>query len=130
MVKRVQRRQLFKGFSSQNNNNAVLYDIELAKQDLTNRLMTRVGERVMMPTYGCIIWDLLFEPYSENLRDEIADNITEIVESDSRLSLENIIVDQFEHGIVLQASIFFIPFGVTETFAMEFDQRSIDRASN
>jgi phage baseplate assembly protein W len=35
-------------------------------------LMTAPGERVMRPRFGCDIWDLLFEPVTENLLGLIA----------------------------------------------------------
>ncbi len=34
--------------------------IELAKQDLLYAFQTRLGERVMRPNFGTIIFDLLF----------------------------------------------------------------------
>lgn len=128
MVKRIQRRQLFRGYSSQNNNKDILYDIDIVKQDLINHFQTRVGERIMMPTYGCIIWDLLFEPFTENLRDLIMDNMIEIIEADTRLSLDSAVVDEYEHGIVIQASVLFRPFRVVETFSVNFDRRILEAA--
>ncbi len=35
-------------------------------------LMTAPGERLMRPRFGCEIWDLLFEPVSQNLFGMIA----------------------------------------------------------
>ena len=53
----------FKGFSSRaNQQNFKLYDFEVAKQDLINRLSVRKGERVENPEFGTIIYDAIFEP--------------------------------------------------------------------
>ena len=54
----------FKGFSSrEDKQNFKLYDFEVAKQDLINRLSVRKGERVENPEFGTIIYDAIFEPF-------------------------------------------------------------------
>ena len=56
----------FKGFSSRaERQNFKVYDFECAKQDLINRLSVRKGERVENPEFGTIIYDCLFEPFTE-----------------------------------------------------------------
>ena len=59
--------QRFRGYSSVGTTflSSVRYDLDLAKQDLLNNFNTRKGERVMMPTFGSIVWDMLFEPLDE-----------------------------------------------------------------
>lgn len=39
-----------------------------AKNNLVNLIMTKKGERVMQPEFGCDIWKLIFEPI---VRDDI-----------------------------------------------------------
>ena len=47
----------FKGFSSRaDKQNFKLYDFEVAKQGLINRLSVRKGERVENPEFGTIIY--------------------------------------------------------------------------
>ena len=69
--------KMYKGFSTVNTQteNFGLYDIALVKQDLINHFHVRQGERLMQPTFGTIIWDLLFEPLTENLKDLITQNV-------------------------------------------------------
>ena len=57
----------FRGYSSIGTSflNPVLYDLALAKQDLLNHFNTRKGERIMMPEFGSIVWDMLFEPLDD-----------------------------------------------------------------
>jgi phage baseplate assembly protein W len=43
-----------------------------AKSNLINLIMTRKGERVMQPEFGCDIWKLIFEPI---IRDDIDSKI-------------------------------------------------------
>ena len=73
----------FKGFSSRaDNQNFKVYDFECAKQDLINRLSVRKGERVENPEFGTIIYDLLFEPFTEALKDAITEDITANLNAD------------------------------------------------
>ena len=74
MVKKIQKKLLFRGFSSTGNNKSVLTDIEITKQDLINHFQTRKTERVMFPNFGSIIWDRIFDQFNEFLRDEIVED--------------------------------------------------------
>ena len=60
----------FTGFSTKNTKavNSVLTGKDLIIEDLMNNIMTRKGERVMMPTYGSIIHELIFEPLTDLLK--------------------------------------------------------------
>lgn len=99
-------------------------DIELIKRDLLNAFYTKRGERVMRPNYGCIIWDLLFEPLNDSIKAQVIDDATRIVQSDSRVKLDSINVTQFDYGLQVQMNLFFTPYQVFSTFDIEFDQRS------
>lgn len=125
MAKKIQKKLLFRGFSSANNNQSVLSDIEITKQDLINHFQTKKTERVMYPNFGSIIWDRIFDQFGEFLRDEIIEDSKQIVNSDSRVQLIDIIVDEFEHGIILQLEIEYRPFGVFESFSISFDRRTL-----
>jgi phage baseplate assembly protein W len=82
----------FKGFSTVNKQwgNFKLYDIELAKQDLLNELYTRKGERIMSPDFGSIVWDLLFDPISEQMIELITEDMERILTKDPRLELRQL----------------------------------------
>ena len=125
MVKKVQKKLLFRGYSSANNNKSVLTDIEITKQDLINHFQTKKLERVMFPTFGSIIWDRIFDQFTPGLRDEIIQDSIEIINSDTRVQLIDVIVDEFEHGIILQMEIEYRPFGIVETFSLAFDRRAL-----
>ena len=43
--------------------------IQQAKSNLINLIMTRKGERVHQPDFGCDIWKVLFEPIIEGELD-------------------------------------------------------------
>ena len=71
----------FIGFSTKNKSaiNHTLTGKELVVEDLLNNIMTRKGERIMMPTYGSIIHDLIFEPLTSNIRTLIEEDLTNII---------------------------------------------------
>jgi phage baseplate assembly protein W len=117
--------QTFKGFSSRaENTNFKLYDFELVKQNLLNRLSVRKGERVENPEFGTIIYDALFEPLTDSLRDAIIEDVTNNLNSDPRLSTEEVVVSETDHGIAIQATITYLPYNITEKLSFDFDQNS------
>ena len=120
----------FKGFSSRaDNNNYKLYDFQLVKQNLINRLSIRKGERLENPEFGTIIYDVLFEPLTNDLKQAILDDITANVNADPRLSADNIIVSQSEHGISVQVDLTYVPYNITEKLAFGFAENSTLRLS-
>ena len=123
----VQKKKLFIGYSTVVTNSKVqqFSDLELIKRDLLNHFYTRRGERVMMPTYGCGIWNLLFEPFDEVTRDAIIYECQQVIESDSRVQWESIVVTELDYGFQIQMDLFYLPYEVIETFNLEFDRRSL-----
>ena len=120
----------FKGFSSRaDRQNFKVYDFECAKQDLINRLSIRKGERVENPEFGTIIYDSLFEPFTESLRDAIVEDVTDNLNADSRISAEEILVTEADHGIAIQATLRYVPLDITEKLAFQFDENSLIRLS-
>ena len=120
----------FKGFSSKaDQRNFKVYDFECVKQDLINRLSVRKGERVENPEFGTIIYDCLFEPFTEALKDQITDDITANLNADPRLATEEIQVMEVDHGIAIQSTIRYIPLDITEKLQFKFDQNSLERLS-
>tara|TARA_X000000950_G_scaffold13548_1_gene14677 strand:+ start:5155 stop:5565 length:411 start_codon:yes stop_codon:yes gene_type:complete len=120
----------FKGFSSRaDKKNFKLYDFEVAKQDLINRLSVRKGERVENPEFGTIIYDAIFEPFTEQLKDAIVEDITANLNADPRISTQEILVSEADKGIAIQATITYVPLNITEKLRFNFDENSLLRLS-
>ena len=116
---------IYRGFSSKSDQtNYKLYDFELIKQDLINRLSVRKGERVENPEFGTIIYDDIFEPLTEALRQAIADDITANLNADPRLSTKEINISEYEHGIAVECSLTYLPYDITEKLIFKFDENS------
>jgi phage baseplate assembly protein W len=120
----------FKGFSSKaEKQNFKVYDFECAKQDLINRLSVRKGERVENPEFGTIIYDCLFEPFTDDLKEQIIDDVTDNLNADARINTEEILVTEKDHGIAIQATIKYLPLNITEKLQFSFDENSLLRLS-
>ena len=120
----------FKGFSSKaDKQNFKLYDFECAKQDLINRLSVRKGERVENPEFGTIIYDSLFEPFTDVLKEAILDDVTANLNADPRISTADIVVTEADKGITIQATITYVPLDITEKLRFGFDENSLSRLS-
>lgn len=117
----------YKGFSTINENveGFSLYDFELIKQDIINHFHIRQGEKLSDPAFGCIIWDLLFEPFTDEVRDAIVINVTEIVNYDPRVKVEQILVDSYEQGIEVSCLLSYLPYSISEQLIFRFDQQSL-----
>lgn len=123
----VKKNKLFIGYSTVVTNSKVqqFADIELIKRDLLNHFYTRKGERVMMPTWGCGIWNLLFEPFDAVTKDAIIYECQQVIESDSRVRWQTINAVEFEYGFQVQMDLLYVPYDVIDTFSLEFDRRTL-----
>lgn len=126
----VQRKKLFIGYSTVGTNSKVqqFADLELCKRDLLNHFYTRKGERLMMPTFGCGIWDLLFEPFDQVTKDSIVYECIQVISADSRVELKDIIVTEYDHGFQVQMDLLYVPTNAINTFSLEFDRRTMQSA--
>jgi phage baseplate assembly protein W len=88
--------RVFKGYSTVGKEwgNFKIYDIELAKRDLLNEIYTRKGERLMSPEYGYVVWDVLFDPLTDELVEVIREDTLRIVSRDPRLGLNTLDVTE------------------------------------
>jgi phage baseplate assembly protein W len=116
----------YKGLSTVNSENPgfSLYDIALIKQDLINHFHIRVGEKLENPNFGTIIWDVLFEPLTEDLKAAIAQNVSAIVNYDPRIQATRITVDSFESGILIECDLVYLPYNISESLRLRFDQEN------
>lgn len=115
----------YKGFSSkENKSNFKLYDIDLVKQDLINHFHIKKGEKLENPDFGTVIWDLLFEPMTEEVKRLISKDVETIINYDPRISVQSISVDTTDQGIQVSADLLYLPFNVTERMTFEFDKNN------
>jgi phage baseplate assembly protein W len=113
----------YKGFSSNEiKNNFKLYDIDLVKRDLLNHFHIRKGEKLENPNFGTIIWDLLFENFTPEVKRLITKDVENIINYDPRIAVNAVTIDTTDQGIRIQADIVYMPFNVNEKMTFNFDK--------
>ena len=124
--KPVVSRKAYRGLSTVNpeNTSSTLYELALIKQDLLNHFHIRQGEKLMNPAFGTIIWDALFEPFTDDLKQAIAENVTTIVNYDPRVQAEDIRVTSYESGIQIEMELTYLPYNISEKLRLDFDEKA------
>jgi phage baseplate assembly protein W len=115
----------YRGFSStETKKNFKLYDYELVKQDIINHFKIRKGEKLENPKFGTIIWDMLFEQFTNDVREAIAKDVQEIINFDKRVQVNSITVDTTEQGMRIEAELVYLPLNIVDTLVLDFDNRN------
>jgi phage baseplate assembly protein W len=87
-----------------------------------NHFYIRKGEKLENPEFGTIIWDMLFEQFTESVKNMIAKDVEEIINYDPRMQVNEVQIDSTDIGIRIQADITYIPFNINEKMTFEFDK--------
>jgi hypothetical protein len=116
---------LYVGYSTVNTNQSSvrLTDAALIKQDLINRFYIRKGEKLHNPEVGTIIWDCLFEPFTEKLKEAIIEDVLSNANNDGRLKIVSVLVDSYENGIMLDLSLKYTDTNQLDNMKLRFDKR-------
>lgn len=120
----------YKGFSTIDRDNKwKVDDGELVKRDILNQFNTRRGERVMNPNFGSVIWELVFDGMTTELREAIINDATRIVNADPRVSLREVNITEFEHGFQIDMDLYYITLDQSETMFIQFNNRTNELTS-
>jgi phage baseplate assembly protein W len=94
------------------------------KQDIINHFYIRKGEKLENPEFGTVIWDMLFEPFTESVKTIIAKDVEDIVNYDPRIIVNSVAIDSTDQGIRIEAEITYIPFNINERMTFDFDKNN------
>jgi phage baseplate assembly protein W len=115
----------YRGFSTINQVKKFrLTDAELVKRDLINHFSIRKGQKLMNPDFGSIIWNMLYEPLTADVKSTIVEDVRRIVSYDPRLQVNNVILDEFEHGLQIQVELTFLPGNYSEQLLLTFNSNT------
>ena len=116
--------QIFKGVSTQGREfkDPKLYDVELVKQDLLNHFNIRKGEKLENPDFGTNIWLYVFDPLDEETKNLVIEDVETVVNYDPRVTLDQIEVQESDHGLSVKMTVLYIGYAIGETINLLFDQ--------
>jgi phage baseplate assembly protein W len=115
----------YKGFNTQGQSKKFrITDADLIKRDLMNHFSIRKGEKLMQPNFGSIIWGMLFEPLTNEVKAEIVKDITTIINYDPRVNVESVDVTQYDHGIQVAVGLTYINNNQSDLLYMNFNGNS------
>ena len=116
---------MYKGFSTLGKTkNFRLTDFELVKQDLINHFYIRKGEKLMNPDFGTIIWNVLYEPLTEDLKTVITTDIKQVAEYDPRLSIDNVIITEYDTGLQIELELRYLKTNQINVLNLQFDGKT------
>ena len=58
------------------------------------------------------------------MKEAIAKNVTTVVNSDPRIVVSNIVIDSYESGIVIDVDLMYLPYNISESLRLTFDEES------
>lgn len=121
----IQQSQFYRGFSTVNTqlSDSRLFDFDLIQQDIINHFNTKKGERVMNPTFGTIIWDLLMEPLTEEVRIALKKDIETICNFDPRVTPTQIDMTEYDNGYILEITLLLNGTDQSANLRLTFDQK-------
>ena len=114
----------FRGYSTVGTSflSPVRYDLDLARQDLLNHFNTRKGERIMLPEFGSIVWEMLFEPLDDYTISLIDADVRAIIKNDPRWSLESVAVSEGPNALNIEIVVTYVPTDETVTLPLTYDK--------
>ncbi len=116
---------MYRGFSTVGRNRKFrLTDFELVKQDLINHFYIRKGEKLMNPDFGTIIWNMVHEPLTEDLKSVIVTDIKAIASYDPRLSIDNVVITEYDQGIQVELQLRYVQTNQTNLLNLQFDNQN------
>jgi phage baseplate assembly protein W len=100
----------------------VRYDLDLARQDLLNHFNTRKGERIMLPEFGSIVWDMLFEPLDNYTINLIDADVRSIIKNDPRWALQSVAISESPNALNIEIVVTYVPTDETVTLPLTYDK--------
>lgn len=115
---------LYKGFSTldETNPSSRLFDIDLIKQDILNHFNTKKGSRVMNPTFGSDVWDILMEPMGPETREKLIKDVKTVCTSDSRATPTQMDITEYTNGFILELTLVLKGTNQSANMKIQFNQ--------
>lgn len=116
---------MYRGFSTVNRSRKFrLTDFELVKQDLINHFHIRKGEKLQNPNFGTIIWNVLHEPLTSELKGVITTDVKTIAKSDPRVSVDSIVITEYDRGLQIELELRYLQTNQINVMNLQFDNQT------
>jgi len=113
----------YKGFSTIDQTKKFrLTDVDLIKRDLLNHFAIRKGEKLMNSEFGSIIWNVMFEPLTADVKALVVDDIQRVIGYDPRIRVDNVLVDQLDMGLQVQIELTVLPDNYSDVVNLQFNR--------
>jgi phage baseplate assembly protein W len=113
----------YKGFSTIDQTKKFrLTDLELIKRDLLNHFAIRKGEKLMNSEFGSIIWNIMFEPLTADVKALVVEDIQRVISFDPRIRVDNVLVDQLDMGLQVQVELTVLPDNYSDVINLQFNR--------
>lgn len=116
---------MYRGFSTVDRKKKFrLTDFELVRRDLINHFHIRKGEKLMNPSFGTIIWNVLHEPLTDNLKSIITTDVKNIVSSDPRLAVDRVMITEYDQGLQIDLELRYVQTNQSSLLNLRFDNQN------
>jgi uncharacterized protein len=113
----------YRGFSSNSQQRRFsLGDFDLIKQDLTNHFNIRRGEKLMRPTFGCGIWDYIFDPLTDAVKESIIEEVKKVIDYDPRINADAVTITSYDQGIQIELDVSLVNTNQVSRMTLRFDR--------
>jgi len=77
---------------------------------------------VMNPSFGTIIWGLMFEPFTDDVKQAITNDINRICNFDPRIVPIQIDITEQEYGMILELTLQYVGTDQSLNLRLNFDR--------
>ena len=76
----------------------------------------------MNSEFGSIIWNVLFDPLTADVKALVVGDIQRIISYDPRIRVDNVLVDQLDMGLQVQVELTLLPDNYSDVINLQFNR--------
>jgi phage baseplate assembly protein W len=77
----------------------------------------------MNPNFGLVVWDLIYEPLTPNVKQQISADVDRILASDPRVTPTQVNIIEQDYGFLLEVTLSYKGTDVSDGMILSFDKR-------
>jgi phage baseplate assembly protein W len=76
----------------------------------------------MNPEFGTVIWSLIYEPFTSDVKQLISEDVTRILNYDPRVTPTQINITDVDYGLIIEATLFYKQQDLSKDLRLSFDK--------